>query len=276
MRLAPLLLVLSFFISSLGHATAPRALSASQVADAVSSYAHARGFRPEQLGVRILGLSESGKSTRALVMLGKHNVNVAINHGTMRLQSKETGELVNTLLEAHAPYKRVGLGEGSSFATKLISFRPGRGAILGKGRGALGRQRNGQSVVMQMLDAVSLGQGGSITVAPQKAFVAGQGAMVVVRENGIADAAGNIINQTPAQIVANFTDGTTKVLGFAGYKAGGDPLAIPAGKTVKSITVTDAPNAPHPGGIDLTDNAVAQARGVKGFDLVSVEFIPGT
>lgn len=263
-------------------------LGVQHIRQAVAAYAKRRGFRPDNIGVELLGLTESGKSTRAVLHVDGQRVVVAINHGTGRVQSRHTAGLIETLLAAHAPYKRVEVAEASRFANMLVGFKPGAGAVLGAarlGRGIaapLGRPRVGQSIAAQALDAPSLGDNGSITVALGRDIVAGRpGAAVRVRENGFGDANGDILNQTPG-LVEVMVGNTWHRLGYAGYKAAGEMLLlsnaldpIPVGSVISVVRVTDAPNAPHPRGLDPTDNAVAVARGVKGFDLVSVEGMDG-
>jgi hypothetical protein len=176
--------------------------------------------------------------------------------------------------------KRAGTTEGSSFAVKVLAYRPGRGdaTLTPRGKVApLGRPRAGQSRATLALDALPLGYGGSVDLQLSKPVIAGnRGAGVRVRENGLGNG-DDIINQTPGLVSVG--DGKNLYrLGYAGYKTAGDLLltknaidSIPPGTVLTVVRITDAPNAPHPHGIDPTDNAVASSRGVRGFDLVSVE-----
>jgi hypothetical protein len=176
--------------------------------------------------------------------------------------------------------KRAGTMKGSTYATNLLAFSPGRGVDKVSLRGKvapLGRPRAGQARAARSLDALSLGYQGSVTLALGTPITAGhRGAGLRVLENGLGNG-DDIINQTPGLV--EVTDGQKWYrLGYAGYKTAGDLLltknaidAIPAGTTLTAARITDAPNAPHPHGMDPTDDAVASARGVRGFDLVSIQ-----
>jgi hypothetical protein len=263
-------------------ALAAPSLSGHDVRAAVAAYAKARGIRPDQIQARVTGESRSGKSTRAIVTVGGKEIRVAVNEKTSRVQTRETGSLVEGLLTAHTPLQRAATKKGSSYATKVLAFMPGRGIDKVSLRGKvapIGRPRAGQSRSAQALDALSLGAKGSVTLALGTPITAGnRGAGVRVRENGLGSG-DDIINQTPGLVEVG--DGSKWYrLGYAGYKTAGDLLltknaidAIPVGTTLTTVRITDAPNAPHPHGIDPTDNAVASARGVRGFDLVSVQAI---
>jgi hypothetical protein len=280
-----LIRLLTVTLATLPLVTHAAPLRNAEVKQAVSDYAKARGFRTDRIQTERLGLSESGKSTLATVTVGGKHFKVAINNATGRLQSQETATLIEGLLAAHVPQKRAGMGARSSFATKLVSLQPGRGVERATLRGKaapLGRPRAGQSRAQLALDALPLGLGGSATVELAQGIVAGKrGAAVRVRENGLGSGP-DIINQTPGLV--SVSDGTTWYrLGYAGYQTAGDRLVlanaidkIPAGTVITRVRVTDDPTAPHPHGLDATDNAVATARGVRGFDLVSVEGLAGS
>ena len=256
-------------------------LRKGDVQRAIAAYAKARGIRADGIDAKLVGQSASGKSTLAIVRVGGERFKVAVNNDSRRVQSKETSTMVAGLLGAHVAYKRAGLGQDSNFATKLVSFKTKRGVrIAMRGKiSPIGRPRAGQAASQQALDALSL-DGGSATLALNKALVVKRGAGVRVRENGLGSGP-DIINQTPG-LVSVKAGGTWYRLGYAGYKTAGDVLLfskaldkLPTGATVTEVRVTDAPNGPHPNGLDPTDNAVASARGVRGFDLVSVEGLPG-
>jgi hypothetical protein len=278
------LLVVATFAHPLG-AAARGPLGAGSVRRAVLDYARQRGFRPRLVGVELRSVSRSGKSTRALVRMGGREVAVAINHQDRRLQAGDTAALTAALLEAHVPYARTLTGEGSRFANMLVDFQPGEGAThkgIRPQTAPLGRPRAGASPANALLDALVLGGGGGVTVALGRDVLADRpGAAIRVRENGVPDGGGQIINQTPG-LVEVMVGSRWHRLGYAGYLAGGDTLLlrdaidpIPSGASISVVRVTDAPNGPHPRGWDPTDNAVAAARGVKGFDLVSIEGVAG-
>lgn len=263
--------------------TKARPLSSDAVRTAVASYAEARGIRVSALAAHVEGLSGSGKSTRASVMVGRSPVQVAVNHETGRVQSGETGRLVGALLRAHQPHERAEVREGSSYAMDIKAFfgpngvtRPMLRTNLRKA--PLGRPRAGQSKAMEALDALPL-DGGTVVVELGQHITTGRrGAALVVRENGLG-AGADIVNQTPGLVEA-MVDGNWYRIGFAGYKTAGDKLLLanamdplPAGRPIVYVRVTDAPAAPHIA--DPTDNATAAARGVKGFDLVSVQGVRG-
>ena len=255
---------------------------------AVAAYAKKRGLRPEAIRYELGGLTASGKSTRATLHIGGRESSIVVNHTTGRVQARDTAALVDALLASHMPLRRAETGDSSRFATMLVDFRPGEGAALGR-RGLghekaspLGRPRAGQTPGAQALDSLSLGTRGAITLALGREVVAGtRAAGIRVRENGFGDQSGTIINQTPG-LVEVMVGNTWHRLGYAGYRSAGDTLLlanaidpIPHGVAISLVRVTDAQNAPHPNGIDPTDDAVATARGVKGFDLVSVEGVGG-
>jgi len=283
------LLALSVFLLAPFTADAAqraRPMAKADVEKAVSAYAKSRGLRVGKIDSQVAGLTGSGKSTRATLNLAGEEVSVAINHGSGRVQTSATGSFVGALLRAHEPYQRSEAGGSSAFATRLRAFRPGVGAQplarLALGRSApLGRPRAGQPVSMQSLDVLSLGERGSVELELGTGILSGRpGAALRVRENGLG-AGPDILNQTPG-LVEVLVGQRWYRLGYAGYKTAGDTLrlanaldSIPPGHTITRVRVTDAPRAPHPKGFDITDNAVASARGVKGFDLVSVEGLPG-
>jgi hypothetical protein len=258
-------------------------LGKGEVKAAVAAYAKARGMRPDKIDAKLIGQSASGKSTMAIIRVGGEKVKVAINNDTGRVQTRETGSLVNGLLDSHVAYKRAGLAKDSSFASKLVSFKTagGRKVSMRDKVRPVGRPRAGQSAQMTNLDALSL-DGGAATLSLNKSLVVGKrGAGIRIKENGIGDASGKIINVTPG-LVSVKAGGKWYRLGYAGYQAAGDMLTfakaldkIPAGAVVTDVRVKDAPGGPG-GGKDPTDDAVASARGVKGFDLVSVEGIAGS
>jgi hypothetical protein len=254
----------------LAHATVSRD---AQVKRAVGDYVTARGFRAGAASVRVTGRSESGKSTRATLSIGDQKVDVAINDRTGRLQSKDVDLLISSLSASHVAYKRAGLGQGSKFATKLISYYDAQGRALRPALVPIGRPRAGQLASMLAFDALSL-NGGAIELGFSTPIVAGPGAGVRVKENGLG-AGPNIINQTPGIVYLGNASRYYRV-GNAGYKTAGDVFLttnaidpIPAGTLLDRALIADAPSAPHTP--DPTDNATAAARGVKGFDLVSVE-----
>jgi hypothetical protein len=261
-------------------------LTTPQARQAVGAYAEARGFRPDKVGVTILGASKSGKSTNVVLDLGGRAVPAVIHHGTGQLHAPDPAKLTAALFEAHVPYTRVGLGKSSRFATSIVEYRPGAGSLLpahglSPAAAPLGRPRANMAPKMIALDALPL-DGGQVTLELNHEIIAGRpGAGLIVRENGLPNAMGNIINQTPGRVEV-MANGAWYVVGYAGYKAAGDKLLlsdainpIPSGATITRVRISDDPTAPHPQGFDPTDNAVAARRGVKGFDLVSVEGLPG-
>jgi hypothetical protein len=274
------LLLGSGFLTS--DALAAQAMSKAQVRGAISAYARARGIRPAELKIEIVGTSRSGKSTLATVKSAGGAAKIFVGKDG-QVRSSETATMIDVLLDAHTPMKRAGLGTRSTFATEMVSFRLGAGAGPLARMAPVGRPRAGQGQNAEALDALSLGDRGSVTVALARPVISGRrGAAIKVRENGFGNAAGDIVNQTPGLVEVK-AGGAWYRLGYAGYKVGGDSLLlrnaidpIPTGRQISQVRVSDAPGAPHPMGFDPTDNAVAQARGVKGFDLVSVEGLAGS
>jgi hypothetical protein len=257
-----------------------------EVRRAAGAYAAARGYRPGAIKPTVGQVTRTGKSTRATLTIGARTVDVIVDHATGRLQPRSAEALLGALAAVHTPMVRAGRGRGSLFAVRVRAYRPGTGAGFGEGAwltggtGApLGRPRAGQSGQTVALDAVALGKGGSIELdLGQSIAVARHGAGLRVRENGLGSGA-NIVNQTPGLV--EVSDGARWYrLGHAGFKTAGDVLLfssaidrIPPGARITSVRVTDAPA--RRGG-DPTNGAAATAGGRAGFDLVSVEGIPGT